>query len=68
MKDKKRTEILLKFIKRLYSESPNIQKSMDSLMIDIFKEEGVSPKQVFFILFFFAFVFMIMDYSRKNLN
>ena len=41
---------------------------MGSLMIDVCKEYGVSPKQVFFILIFFAAVFIIIGYSRKNPN
>ena len=45
MKDKKRTEILLKGIERVYSKNPGIQT-----LIHICKEEGVSSKQVFFSL------------------
>ena len=48
MKYKKRIEILLKIIARVYTKNPGIQKVIDKLVIDIWKEEGVSPQQVFF--------------------
>ena len=67
LKDKKRIEILLKVIKRIYDKNPEMQKSIDSSMIAVCKE-GVSLEQVFFILLFFAAVFIIMGSSRKNPN
>ena len=66
MKDKKRIEILLKVIERIYSENPAIRESLDSFMVGVCAEEGVSREQVFFILLSFAVVFIIMDYSRKK--
>ena len=46
MKDKK-IKILLKAIGKVYLKNPGMQKLMEESMIDISKEEGVSPKQVF---------------------
>ena len=49
MKDKKRIEILLKVIQRIFGKNPEIQKLIDRSMIDICKEVGVSPEQIFFV-------------------
>ena len=48
--DKKRTETLLNVIERVYTKTPWMQKLEDESMIDICKEEKVSPEQVFFAL------------------
>ena len=48
MKDKKRTEILLKVIEKVCMKNPETQKLIDKSIIN--KEEDVSSKQV---LFFF---------------
>ena len=61
MKDKKRIEILLKVIERIYSKSPGMQTLIDESMIDICKEEGASTEQVFFA-FCFAVCFIVMGY------
>ena len=50
MKDKKKLEVLLKVIKRVYDENPGMQEMMDASMIEKWAEESVSPEQVFFIL------------------
>ena len=42
MKDRKKIEILLKVIARVYTKSPGMQKLIDRSMKDICKEEGVS--------------------------
>ena len=42
MKDKRKVEILLKLIERVYTKNPGTQKLIDESMIDIWKE-GVSP-------------------------
>ena len=42
MKDRKKIEILLKVIARVYTKSPGMQKLIDRPMKDICKEEGVS--------------------------
>ena len=68
MKDQKRIEILLKVIRRLHDKNHDMKKSIDSSVIDVCKEDGVTPEQVFLILLFFATVFFKMDYSRKNIN
>ena len=51
MKDKLKNEILLKVIEGVYTKTPGMQKLLDESMIDICKEEGVSPKQVYFFAF-----------------
>ena len=48
MKHKKKIEILLLVIDRVYTKNPGMQTLIDELMIGISKEEGVSPEQVFF--------------------
>lgn len=34
-------------IKRLYHKSPDIEESMYSLIVDVCKEDSVSPKHIF---------------------
>ena len=60
MNDKKRIKIRLKAYERVYSENPKMRDSIDSVMVGVCAEECVSPKQVFFILLFFAVVFIVM--------
>ena len=62
MKDKKRIEILLNVIGRVYSKNPGIQTLIDESMRDICNEEGVSPEQLF--LLFFAVNFIVMGYRK----
>ena len=50
MKDKKKLEVLLKVIRRLYDKIPGVQEMTDALMTEIYAEEDVSPEQIFFIL------------------
>ena len=40
--------VLLKIIETVYTKNPGMQKLIDEWMMDICKEEGVSPEQVFF--------------------
>ena len=40
-------EILLKVIERVHTKNPGMQKLIDESMIDICKEESVSPQHVF---------------------
>ena len=54
MKDKRKVEILLKVIERVYNKNPDTEKLIDESMIHVCKEEGVSPEQVFFV---FAFLY-----------
>ena len=49
MKDKKKTEILLMVIGRVYTKNPGMQKLIKKSMTNICKEEGVLPEQVFFL-------------------
>ena len=66
MKDKLRIETLLKVIEGMYSKNIGMQKLIDESMTDVCKEDGVSTEQIFFILLFFAVVFIIMDYPNMN--
>ena len=50
MKDKKKLEVSLKVIKRIYDKNPGMQEMIDASMIEVCTEEGVSPEQLFFIL------------------
>ena len=50
MKDKKKLEVLLKVIQRVYDKNPGIQEVIDPSMMEVCAEEGVFPEQVFFIL------------------
>ena len=50
MKDKKKLEVLLKVIKRIYDKNPGTQEMIDASIIEVCAEEGVSPEQVFFVL------------------
>ena len=50
MKGKKKLEVLLKVIKRIFDKNPGMQHTIDALMTKACTEEGVSPEQVFFIL------------------
>ena len=49
MKDKKKIDILLKVIERLYTKNHGMQKLIDESMIDICRKEGASPEQLFFV-------------------
>ena len=40
-------EILLNVIERVHTKNPEMQKLIDESMIDICKEESVSPQHVF---------------------
>ena len=65
MKDKKKLDVLLKVIKRIYDKDPGMQEMIDASMMEVCAEEGVSPEQVFF---YFAVVFIIMATQEKNLS
>ena len=57
MKDNKRVKILLKVIEIIYDQNLKMQKVIDTSMIEVCAEEGVSPAQVFFILLFCCCLF-----------
>ena len=48
MKDKKKLDILLKVIQRIYDKNPEMWEMIDTSMIEVCVEEGISPEQVFF--------------------
>ena len=66
MKYKKRIKFLLKVKIKVYNENPELQKLIDASMVEVCTKEGVSPKQVIYILLFFAVIFIIMSYSIKK--
>ena len=68
MKDKKRIENLLKFIKRNYDKNPELQELIDVSMVDLCTEECISPELVFFSLIFLALVFTVMGYRNKRVT
>ena len=50
MKNKKKLEVLLKVIQRIYDKNPGMQEMIGESMKDVSADEGVSPEQVLFIL------------------
>ena len=66
MKDKKKLEVLLKVIKRIYDKNPGTQEMIDASIIEVCAEEGVSPEQVFFILLFLCSCLYHNDYSKEK--
>ena len=50
VKNKKKLEVLLKVIQRIYDKNPGMQEMTGASMKDVSADEGVSPEQVFFIL------------------
>ena len=64
MKDKKKIEILLQVIKRVYTKNLGTQKLIDKSMIDICKE--VVPPEQAFCFAFFAVGFIVMGYLNIN--
>ena len=65
MKEKKKTEILLKVTERFYTKNPGMQKLIDESMIDICKKKVCHPKS--FFLLFFAVGFIVIGYLKKFL-
>ena len=51
MKDKKKLEVLLKVIQRVFDKTPEMQEVIDIQMIDVPAEECVSPEQAFFYFY-----------------
>ena len=65
MKDKKRAEILLKFIKKIWNKN---HKDQD-LSRGKHRRGGYTWKEVkIFILLFFAVVFIVLGYPNRNLK
>ena len=44
---RRKLKFLLKVIERVYTKNPEMQKLIEELMINVRKEEGVLPEQVF---------------------
>ena len=68
MKDKKKLEVLLKVKQRVCDKNVGSKEAMDSSMVEVCTEEGVSPEQVFFIFLFLCCCLYHNGYSRKNLS
>ena len=51
MNNKKRGEILLKVIKHIYEQHLDKRNIIDSLLVDVGREENVSPEKFFFCFF-----------------
>ena len=67
MKDKKKLEVLLKVIQRVYDKNPGMQEAIDKSIIEVCAEEGVSTELVFFILLFLCCCLYHSGYSRKKI-
>ena len=65
MNEKKKVEVLLQVIKKIYDKNLGMQEVIDASMIEACAEEGVSPEQFFF---FFCCVFIIMATEEKYLS
>ena len=65
MNEKKKLEVLLQVIKKIYDKNLGMQEVIDASMIEACAEEGVSPEQFFF---FFCCVFIIMATEEKYLS
>ena len=63
MRDKKKLEMLPKVIPRIYDKNPDVQE-----VTEICVEQGASPEQAFFVLFFLCCCVYHNGYSRKNRN
>ena len=50
MDNTKRGEILLKVIERIYEQHPNMQSTIGSKLVVVYREENVCPK-TYFLLF-----------------
>ena len=50
MKDKKKLEVLLKVIKRIYDKNSGMQEMIGASVIEVCAEEGASTEQVSIIL------------------
>ena len=53
MNDKKRILILLKFLDQIKQDNEEASSGIERSVPTIYKEEGISFEQVFYILFFF---------------
>ena len=47
----KRSKILLKVIERIYEQHLDMRDIIDSLLVDVYKEENVSPEKDFLLVF-----------------
>ena len=66
MKNEKELQVLLKVIKRDYNKNLDMKKVIDTSMIEVCAEGGVSPEHVFIILLFLCCCLYHNDYSRKK--
>lgn len=52
MNNTKRSEIILKVIERIHEHLLNMQITIDSTLVDVCREENVSPEMVFYGFYF----------------
>ena len=57
MNSKKQSEILLKEIERIYERYPDMQDRIHFVMVEVCREENISPKKVFLLLFIITHYF-----------
>ena len=62
MNNAKRSQILLKVTECIYKQYLDKQERINSLMVDVCREENVSPEKVYLLLFVITHCF------RKNLG
>ena len=52
MKEKKKSQGIIKVMQRIYDKNPEMQEVIDTLIIEVCVEEGLSPEHVFFYFTF----------------
>lgn len=57
MNNTKQSEILLKVIERIYELYPNMQSTVDFVLIDILREQNINSEKVFLL---FAFYYNVL--------
>ena len=60
--DKKRILILLKILGQIQQDNKDARNDTEKSISVIFKEEGISFEQVFYILFFFMLYLLVIDH------
>ena len=58
----KQSQILLIVIERIYEQHSKIQCNIDSTLVDVCREDNISPENVFFAFL----LFIIMNCSKES--
>ena len=53
MNNTKQNEILLKVTERIFEQYPNMQSTVDFVLVDIHREQNISSEKVFLLFTFF---------------